>query len=69
MAVSAAILLQLAVIYLPPMQVAFHTVPLGLKEWGIAILAGGSLFTVEELRKHFFPTLFHLGKWKPLKAQ
>ena len=33
---------------------------------GIAILAGGSLFVVEELRKLLFPRLFTLGKWQPL---
>ena len=34
--------------------------------WGIAILAGGSLFAIEEIRKVLFPRLFTLGKWRPL---
>ncbi len=64
--ISVAILLQMAVIYVPFLQVAFHTVPLGIDKWGIAILAGGSLFVIEETRKILFPRLFSLGKWKPL---
>ena len=64
--ISVAILLQIAVIYVPFLQVAFHTVPLGIDKWGIAILAGGSLFVIEETRKILFPRLFTLGKWKPL---
>ncbi len=64
--ISVAILLQMAVIYVPFLQVAFHTVPLGIDKWGIAILAGGSLFVIEETRKIHFPRLFSLGKWKPL---
>ncbi len=65
MAIAVAIMLQLAVVYVPFLQVAFSTVPLGIDGWGIAILAGGSLFVVEELRKLLFPRLFHLGKWQP----
>jgi len=64
--VSVAILLQLAVIYVPFLQVAFRTVPLSIDKWGIAILAGGTLFAVEEIRKALFPRLFTLGKWRPL---
>ncbi|GAI95100.1 unnamed protein product [marine sediment metagenome] len=60
-------MLQLAVIYVPFLQVAFSTVPLGIEAWGIAILAGGSLFVIEETRKALFPRLFTLGKWKPLQ--
>ncbi len=66
---SIAILLQIAVVYVPFLQIAFGTVPIGLDKWGIAILAGGSLFIIEELRKIFFPNLFSLGKWRPLKDQ
>jgi P-type Ca2+ transporter type 2C len=65
--ISIAILLQLAVVYLPFMQVALSTVPIGIDRWGIALLAGGSLFIVEEIRKTFFPGLFSLGKWLPLR--
>jgi len=65
--ISAAIMLQLAVVYVPFLQVAFGTVPLGIDKWGIAVLAGGSLFVIEETRKVLFPRLFTLGKWRPLK--
>ena len=63
----AAIMLQLAVVYLPFFQVTFSTVPLAIDKWGIAILAGGSLFIIEEARKVLFPGLFSLGKWRPLE--
>jgi len=66
MSILIAIILQLAVIYVPFLQVAFNTVPLGIDKWGIAILAGGSLFAIEEIRKVLFPRLFTLGKWRPL---
>ena len=67
LSISIAIMLQLAVIYVPFLQVAFGTVPLGIDKWGIALLAGGSLFAIEETRKVLFPRLFTLGKWRPLK--
>ena len=63
--ITVAIMLQLAVIYVPFLQVAFSTVPLGIDKWGIALLAGGSLFVIEETRKALFPRLFTLGKWRP----
>jgi len=63
LSIGAAVLLQLAVVYLPPLQSAFHTVPLGLREWGIIIAAGGGLFLLEESRKAMFPRLFSRGKW------
>ncbi len=64
--ILVAVMLQLAVVYLPFLQVAFSTVPLAIDKWGIAILAGGSLFIIEETRKILFPRLFSLGKWRPL---
>ena len=67
MSISVAILLQLAVVYVPFLQVAFSTVPIGINGWAIAILAGGSLFVIEETRKVLFPRLFTLGKWRPLR--
>jgi len=67
MSIPVAIMLQLAVIYVPFLQVAFSTVPLGIDKWAIALLAGGSLFVIEETRKFLFPRLFSLGKWKPWK--
>ena len=65
--IPVAILLQMAVIYVPFLQVAFSTVPLGIDKWGIVILAGGTLFVIEETRKALFPRLFTLGKWGPLQ--
>lgn len=67
MSTAVAVSLQLLVIYAPFMQVAFSTVPLTLGQWGIALLAGVSLFIIEETRKALFPGLFSLGQWRPLK--
>jgi len=64
--ILVAVALQVAVIYVPFLQRAFGTVPLSVDKWGIAMLAGGSLFIIEETRKALFPRLFSLGKWKPL---
>ncbi|MFC1872228.1 cation-translocating P-type ATPase [Chloroflexota bacterium] len=65
--ISAAIAMQLLVVYLPPLQTAFQTQPLSLAHWGVAIAAGGSLFIIEEVRKYFWPRLFSKGKWHPDK--
>jgi Ca2+-transporting ATPase len=67
--VTLAILLQIAVIYVPFLQKAFHTVPLSGDKWGIIVLAGGSLFIAEETRKALFPRLFSVGKWQPVKQK
>lgn len=64
-AVLLAVFLQLAVIYLPPLQMAFKTVPLGVQEWAIAIAPGVSIFALETIRKIIAPRLFSLGKWQP----
>jgi Ca2+-transporting ATPase len=64
--IAIAIVLQLAVVYIPAMQTAFRTVPIGVDMWGITVLAGGGLFLIEEARKVLFPRLFRLGKWQPL---
>lgn len=63
LAVGIAILLQMAVIYIPFMQIAFHTVPLSLAQWGIIIGIASSIFITEELRKVIAPKLFSRGKW------
>jgi Ca2+-transporting ATPase len=68
LAVSIAIMLQVAVVYAPPLQLAFHTVPLNITQWGIILIGPVSLFTIEECRKAFFPNLFSFGKWKPLRS-
>jgi Ca2+-transporting ATPase len=64
--ISVAVLLQIAVVYVPFLQMAFKTVPLGIDKWGIVFLAGFSLFIIEETRKFFFPRLFSRGKWQPV---
>lgn len=64
-AIAGAVLLQMGAVYLPFMQTAFQTVPLKAWEWGIVLLAGGSLFVIEETRKILFPRLFSQGKWQP----
>jgi Ca2+-transporting ATPase len=66
LAIAIAVLLQIAAVYVPFMQTAFHTVSLGPDQWGIALGAAGSLFVVEELRKVLSPRLFSWGKWKPV---
>ncbi len=60
--ISIAALLQLAVVYVPFLQAAFHTEPIGLQEWSIILGAGGLLFLMEESRKWLFPKLFSFGK-------
>jgi Ca2+-transporting ATPase len=67
--VSLAVLMQLAVVYTPFLQTAFHTVPLAIDRWAVILLAGGSLFAIEETRKALFPKLFSFGKWQPVKRK
>lgn len=69
LAIAVAVLLQIAAVYVPFMQTAFHTMPLSPAQWGVALGTAGSLFVVEELRKVIFPKLFSWGKWKPLTRQ
>jgi len=66
-ALLLAILLQLAVVYVPFLQVAFRTVPIGIDKWGIAVLPGAAVFILETIRKLVAPKLFSTGKWQPLK--
>jgi Ca2+-transporting ATPase len=61
--ISLAVALQIAVVYLPFLQVAFKTVPLSLSSWGIVILAAGGLFALEEIRKVLLPKLYSFGKY------
>ena len=64
-ALLLAIPLQIAVVYLPPLQAAFKTVALGIDDWGIALLPGIGIFLLETVRKLVFPRAFSLGKWQP----
>ena len=67
-AIALSALLQIAVIYVPFLQVGFHTVPLGLVDWGWVLLFSFPLFAVEEIRKRMAPDLFNAGKFGPTKA-
>jgi Ca2+-transporting ATPase len=69
LALACAVPLQLVIVYAPHLSTAFHTVPLGINQWAVAILAGASLFAIEELRKALFPRLFSWGKWSPAKLR
>jgi Ca2+-transporting ATPase len=60
-----ALLLQLAVIYLPFLQPVFKTAPLGWDEWGMVIGASLAVFLVEAGLRALFPRLILRGKWRP----
>ncbi|MBS0630204.1 MAG: HAD-IC family P-type ATPase [Verrucomicrobia bacterium] len=62
MAVSSGFILHLCILYIPLLSTLFHTVPLSVKQWGIAVLPGVLIFIIESLRKEFFPKLFSSGK-------
>jgi P-type Ca2+ transporter type 2C len=66
--IGVAILLQIAVVYVPFLQIAFKTFPLTLSDWGIVVLAAGGLFALEEIRKATFPRLYSFGKYKPVRG-
>jgi len=51
MAVAASILLQLMVVYVPFLNGPFHTVPLGLDDWGLILGCGAMVLFIEEIRK------------------
>jgi P-type Ca2+ transporter type 2C len=69
LSIAGAVLLQMAAIYVPFLQAAFRTVPLGVYGWSIAVAFGLLIFAIEELRKLIFPRLFSLGKWQPVKKK
>lgn len=50
-AVALSIALQVVVLYVPPMQIAFQTVPLTALDWGIASLVAASLLVATEAVK------------------
>jgi len=61
-AIAAAFLLHLCILYIPILNTLFHTEPLTLKEWGIALLPAAAIFVIESLRKELFPKLFSRAK-------
>ena len=59
--VGLAVLLQLAVIYIPVLQVWFHTVSLDIADWTVIVATSGSILVAEEVRKAIAPRLFNRG--------
>ncbi len=51
LAITASVLLQILVVYTPLLNTTFHTIPLGIKDWGIIILAATSVLIIEEVKK------------------
>ena len=51
LAIAVSLALQLAVLYLPPLQQAFNTVPLTARDWAIAIVVASSALWVREIVK------------------
>jgi Ca2+-transporting ATPase len=66
LAIGGALVLHLMVIYTPFLSKLFHTQPLSLHDWLIALIPGVSIFLLETLRKELFPTLFSAGKFEVL---
>jgi Ca2+-transporting ATPase len=66
LAIGGALILHLMVLYTPFLSKLFHTQPLSLHEWLIALIPGLSIFLLETLRKELFPTLFSAGKFEAL---
>lgn len=60
--IGLAVLLQLVVIYAPPFQTLFYTMPLGPGDWGIIVLTASGLLIAEEIRKLIIPRIFSHGK-------
>jgi magnesium-transporting ATPase (P-type) len=60
--ITLAVVLQLMIVYVPLFQGLFYTVSLGLDDWAVILLAAGSIFVAEELRKVLAPRIFNRGK-------
>ena len=63
--IGIAGILHLLIIYTPICNKIFHTQPLSLQDWGLAIVPGLFIFILESIRKEFFPQLFSIGKFTP----
>ena len=59
---SIGIVLQIMVIYAPPLQRLFYTTPLQIYEWGIVVGLAAIILIAEEIRKTVAPRLFDAGK-------
>lgn len=55
---SFSVLGQLLLLYLPPLQEVFQTVPLGLRDLLSVILLSSSMIALDTLRKRSFPSIF-----------
>jgi P-type Ca2+ transporter type 2C len=53
LAIAISLGLQLLVVYLPILQQAFNTVPLGLRDWLVCAAVGSSVLWAMELKKRF----------------
>jgi magnesium-transporting ATPase (P-type) len=50
-AIGLSVLLQVAVIYVPFLNTAFDTTPIGLVDWGVCIAMASLVLWVEEIKK------------------
>jgi Ca2+-transporting ATPase len=57
LAAGISLILQIAIIYMPPLQAMFKTVGLDIIDWGIVVLAGAIMLAKEEIIKRAFPSL------------
>ena len=60
--IALVALLQVALVYVPFLQTAFHTAPIGLREWGIILGAGVSPVFIGRNPQAFLPQTFFMGK-------
>ncbi len=60
--IGLAVLLQLAVVYVPGLQTLFYTVPLRAGDWLLIAATSLSIIAVEEVRKRIAPGLFLSGR-------
>jgi Ca2+-transporting ATPase len=51
LAILVSLLLQAAVVYLPPLQAAFRTVPLSIGDWLLCLAVASAVFWGRELTK------------------
>jgi P-type Ca2+ transporter type 2C len=68
-AIALSALLQVAVVHLPWLNVAFGTVPLTLQQWGLCVLMASGVLWFSELRKGMTRWLLPLASAAPSKAR
>lgn len=67
-AIAVAVLFQMAVVYLPMLQIPFATVSLRPGDWMIAFVPGLLVFLIETAGKMIAPGFFSFGKFKPVRS-